>query len=236
MIFPELCGAVSHLLPKIHDHQFNKNLCLGTLPKKIFRFYLEQDALYLSDFSRALMLTSNRLSTDKHITQFKRLSHEILDTERNLHFKYLGELRSPGLFGARNISLEKISVVADYTQHLLRTASDSPVEEAVASFIPCFWIYGDLGKKMLSMPNYNASNPYHAWISSYSNNQFTSAGKSIVETAEELVSTISCAVKKNNVVSAFVKSTEYELLFLNHISEKMEDANALQREHQFKAR
>ena len=234
MTFLRMRSAVIHLLPKIYEHPFNRELYQGTLPKKIFRFYLEQDALYLQDLSRALMLTSNRFATDKYTKQFKTLSEEILDTERNLHFKYLGDTKSPGLFHCKKTPIQKIPVVSDYTQHLLRTANILPVEEAVASFIPCFWIYSDLGRKMPSMPGYNINNPYHAWIASYSNDQFTSASKSIIQMAEELADTISCPIKQNNMVSAFVKSTEYEILFWDSAYKKMEQTNGLLSQCQLK--
>ena len=236
MSFLRMRSAISHLLPKIYEHPFNKALYQGILPKRIFRFYLEQDALYLHDFSKALMLTSHRCSDPNHAKQFKTLAEEILDTERNLHFKYLGDTRSPGLFNFKKTPIEKIPVVSEYTQHLLRAAKTSPVEEAVASFIPCFWIYSDLGRRMPSMPDYSINNPYHSWIASYSNDQFTSASKSIIETAEELYNSISCPIKHRNMVSAFVKSTEYEILFWDSAYKKMEQSNELLSRHQFKVR
>ncbi len=218
MPFLRMRNAISHLLPKIYEHPFNRELYQGTLPKETFRFYLEQDALYLRGFSKALMLTSSRLTATRHAEQFKLFSEEALDTERNLHTKYLGNTRSSGLFYIRKTPIKAIS---DYTQHLLNTAKNFPIEEAVASLIPCFWIYSDLGKKMSTYKI--ETNPYRSWILSYSNIQFTKAAEAIIQIADELGDT---PIKQNKMISAFIKSTEYEILFWDNAYKAMEQSNA----------
>lgn len=233
MIFLRMQSAVSHLISNIHEHPFNRELSQGTLPKKIFRFYLEQDALYLRDFSKVLMLVSYRFTTAEHAQQLKMIAEEIIDTERNLHFKYLGIPKSPRLF---HPSIEKTPVVSDYTKHLLKTANTSPIEVAVASIIPCFWIYNELGKKILSTPSYNKNNPYHIWISSYTNNQFRSAAESIIQITNGLGNVISCPIRQNNMVSAFVKSTEYELLFWDNVYKTIEQPKELCSQYKFSVR
>jgi thiaminase (transcriptional activator TenA) len=216
MSFLRMRNAVTHLIPVIHEHPFNKALFQGTLSKSIFRCFLEQDALYLHDFSKALVLTANRFNNTKYYLQFKHFSEETIDTERNFHFKYLGESKSPALFQPKRTATKKIPVISHYTEHLLKTASESPIEEVVASLVPCFWIYNDLGQKMSSW-GYSKNNPYYTWISSYSNPQFSIAAKSIIQIAEELGSQVSCPVIEKNMIAAFVKSTEYEILFWDSV-------------------
>lgn len=225
MSFMRMRNAVTHLIPKVYNHPVNEALFDGTLPWHVFRFYLEQDYLYLHDFSKALMLVSNKLASDKHANSFKIFSEEALDTQRNLHLKYLGEPRSLRLFSSRQFSEKKIPIISDYTTDLITTANDSPTEEAVAGLIPCFWLYNAVGKKMLNSPGYNIHNPYHLWIMSYSSEQFTSSTKLIIQIADELANATSCPIRKKNMVAAFVKSTKYEILFLDSVYKKMDISN-----------
>jgi hypothetical protein len=59
--FDELCAGVVDVMPKIYQHPFNQELAQGTLALEKFIFYLNQDALYLADFSKTLALTATRL-------------------------------------------------------------------------------------------------------------------------------------------------------------------------------
>lgn len=214
MCFMRMRHAASHLDSKIFEHPFNKELHLGTLPKPIFRLFLEQDALYLTDLANALELIAKRTPIDKHAKQLNLFSENIYRAQKNLHFNYLGQSQSPGFFNS-NKSIEKIPVISDYTHYLIKTAMHSPLEIAIASLIPCFWIYSQLGKKMAENPI--QANPYHAWISSYSRPNFILSGVLLISIMEELGDAITCPIKQANMVSAFVTSTKFELAFWDEV-------------------
>lgn len=229
MSFMRMSSAVSHLLPRVYEHRFNQKLVTGTLPRNTFRFYIEQDFLYLSDFAKALRVISHRLIMETHAREFEKFSGQVVEAQQSLHGEYLREAQSFQLFQSIKTPVKKIPIISDYTNHLLLGANHSPIEIAVASLIPCFWLYSELGKKMLAEPNYNRNNPYHLWISSYSNKEFISSTESIIKIAEELSNSISCPVMKESMVSAmvsaFVKSTEYEILFLDDVCKEMDKSN-----------
>ncbi len=197
--------AMLPFLPQIIKHPFNQGLYTGMLPAPVFRSYLDQDALYLRDFAMALMLISTRFTSSWEANFFKFLSEEIIDTEYHLHKKYLREFKNP--------HVKKSPVVSAYAQHLLYHAKNAPLEEAVASIAPCFWIYAELGKHMACHPN----NPYYAWLHSYVNHQFISAGQGVFKVAETLNNKNACPIKKNNQVLAFTGSIKYELLFWDSV-------------------
>src|SRR3989338_8919237 len=145
-MFRKMQEAITpHLFDKIHKHPFNIELCRGTLLIETYHRFLEQDRLYLYDFSRALKLTAARLPHNHHRQLFYQLSEEALKTQQNLHHKYLIKHQTPRLFQTAQLPTKKIPVVFDYTEHLLRCANHSPPEVAVASLIPCFFIYSNLG-------------------------------------------------------------------------------------------
>ncbi len=225
MIFARMNNAISHLLPKICEHPLNIALLKGTLPRHVFRFYLEQDYFYLSDFAQALNITAKKLSSKKHADELTAFSREIIQSRENLHLKYLGEPRSSRFFQPQRLNTAKIPVISFYTKHLLTTARTSTPAEAIASIIPCPLLYCTAGIKMLANPDFTVKNPYYSWILSYSNQQFTSAGKSMVRIAEELGNKTPCPIIKENMISAFVKSAEYEILFLDSVYKNMDAAN-----------
>ena len=50
------------------------------------------------------------------------------------------------------------------------TASSAPYEVAVAALLPCFWIYWEVGKHLLTIAR--PHNPYQAWIDTYADEAF----------------------------------------------------------------
>lgn len=195
-----------------YNTSFNQQLGAGTLPRQIFKFYLQQDTLYLHDFSKTLLLISNRLIDTPYAQQFRQLAEEMVSAELNIHLKYLRAVE-PGTFFApsQRLSLQKIPVIANYTEHLLYSASTAPIAEAVASCIPCFLIYNELGRQMNARCLQN--NPYRDWIRSYSSLKFTSSTQLIIRTMNELAHTNSCPILQEKISAAFLKSALFELNF-----------------------
>ena len=208
-------GAITpRLFAKILRHPFNIELCEGTLSIETYHRFLEQDRLYLYDFSRALKLIAHRLSNEQHQRLFNRFSEEALNTQLNLHDKYLLKRQTPRLFQSAQLPTKKVQVVLNYTDYLLTTANNAPPEVAVASLIPCFYIYSTLGLHM--RPRVGEKNPYRLWIESYSNTRFLASTQSIIQIANELGDKLGL-IEKNNMIAAFVKSTEFEISFWDHI-------------------
>lgn len=212
MTYARMYNAVSRVMPAIYHHSFNQQLNAGMLPAKKFRLYLEQDALYLSDFGKALHVTSKRLPNKQHAAQFKKFSEDIFQSECKLHRKYLSQTDSVRWFRSPKISVEKIPVIAHYTTHLLNAAQAASIEVAVASMVPCFWIYNELGKKMLNT-NHSADHPYRDWIASYSSERHNLAVRSIIQIAEELGDATPCRINQKSMMTAFVRSIEFEMGF-----------------------
>lgn len=151
------------LFEKIIHHPFNQELKNGTLSEDSFRFYIYQDSLYLSDFARALAITGTRLASGSQFAEFLTFAQNALFVESVLHESYFKELsihftsgKAPGCFS--------------YTNYLLATSANEPVEVAVAALLPCFIIYKKVGDYILA--NQAAPNPYQKWIDAYSGEEF----------------------------------------------------------------
>ena len=209
-----LAAITPNTLSKIVTHPFNVELCRGTLPAPKYRAFLEQDRLYLIGFAETLKRVAERLPNSRHQRLFHQLSEEAFKTQVNLHGKYFLTHKTPNLFQPPPLSAVKIPVVFDYTAYLHTTAKNDPIEVAVGSLIPCFFIYSHLGRCMQSTINEN--NPYRRWIESYSSERFLLATQSIIQTIKELFDELPAA-DEEKTIAAFIKSTEFEMAFWDAI-------------------
>ncbi|WP_342220736.1 TenA family protein [Rickettsiella endosymbiont of Miltochrista miniata] len=204
-MFEELKAAVADIMPKIYQHPFNQELAQGNLALEKFIFYLKQDALYLADFSKALALTATRLPHDQQSELFMQFAMNALKAERDLHNNILKK------YAATPPTIHKQSHFCFmYTNYLLRMASTAPVEEAVASLLPCFWVYQQVGQRAYNkkIPN----NPYQAWIDLYSSHEFNHSVDRMIATLNDLAihASIPCQQK---MLSAFRQATLCEWQF-----------------------
>ena len=203
-----------HLMDKILRHPFNQELHQGTLPIQKFNSFLEQDCLYLSDYSTALTFTADRLVKSDHKQLFYRLANEIRIEANQLQAMHPSHTdvakTTPTFFQPVQFAAEKIPVISNYTQHLLTNSNHAPIEVAIASLLPCFFIYSRLGMHM--QENVPEKNPYKTWIASYSNEGFLASTKSIIQITEELSQGLS-TIAEQNMINAFVTSSEFELAF-----------------------
>ncbi len=207
MIFNKMQERVNHILQKIFNLPFNQELLQGSLPLEKFIFYLQQDALYLADFSRALSLTAARLPHNHHSRQFLRFADEAIQAERELHSQHLQRYHVPSFS-----SLDKSPACFMYTNYLLKTASTSAVEEAVASLLPCFWVYREVGNYMAQQTKKYENNPYKDWIALYSSEQFDASVNAAITITNELGDVVSAHIQET-MLTAFEYSTQLEWLF-----------------------
>ena len=76
---------IAPIYAAILNHPFIRELTAGTLTKERFRFYMVQDALYLTEFSRVLSLVAARAQDPDTMMQFDESARNVLVVERALH-------------------------------------------------------------------------------------------------------------------------------------------------------
>ena len=206
MIFQKMTDSVHSIMEKIYAQTFIQELSQGVLPKEKFIFYLVQDAYYLADFSRALALTSSKLVHQHQARDFMQLALEAMQSERKFLLDYLNEHELGIPF-----HYEQSPACFMYTNYLLKTASTASLEEAVASLLPCFWVYNEVGKK-LAVAQTNQPNPYQTWIDLYASEKFALSVQNAIVIANELGASASDFVRER-MVTAFVRATQLEWLF-----------------------
>ena len=205
MLFNTLRESVADLMPNIYDLPFNKELAEGTLALEKFTFYLAQDALYLADFAKALALTASRLPHDHQTELFLQFALNALKAECELHNNYLKKA-----IIADHLRREQSPFCFMYTNYLLKMTHSAPVEEAIASLLPCFWVYQQVGQRALAKKA--ANNPYQDWIDLYSNPEFNTSVDLAIATLNELGDNASHHTQKKMIV-AFKRATQLEYYF-----------------------
>jgi len=160
----------------ILNHPFNRELADGTLAMDKFIFYIEQDALYLSNYSKVLASISNRVHSGKLTATFLNFARGALFAEQELHSHFLHG--SP-----KQECIEPSPACLAYTRYLLATVMAASVEEAIAAILPCFWIYQRVGQHILKSTVRN--NPYALWINTYASQEFLDATNLAISILDE---------------------------------------------------
>lgn len=194
----------SPIYEKIIAMPFITELIDGTLDKQKFRFYIAQDSSYLEHFGRTLALIAARAHRVEHVLDFIRFAEGAIVVENALHAGYFKEL---GI----NDQTELSPSCHHYTSYLLKEASLSQVEVAMAAVLPCFWIYKKVGDFIYQCQN-ETGNPYQNWIDTYAGEEFSLLVEKAISICDEMASTCT-AMQQRLMTDAFIMSCKLEYLF-----------------------
>ncbi len=191
----------------IRTMPFNTELAAGTLTRERFVRYVIQDAHYLEGFGRALAVAAAKAREADDIIRFAKAAEEAIVVERSLHegfFETFGitqdEFRDAPLAPATH----------HYVSYLMATAWGEPYEVVLAALLPCFWIYAEVGRDILSRAA--APNPYQAWIDTYAGEDFHEAVRGVIGATDRAAEAASAdAVARMHV--AYTAATRLEYLF-----------------------
>ena len=188
----------------ILDLDFVKELMLGTLDKSTFEFYIRQDKLYLNEFRRVLTILSSKLINEEESNNFLIYAKDIMDVEKELHEEFLD------LFQADE-NLEASPSCLLYTGYLHTIVNTSSVGVVLASILPCFWIYQEVGAYILKHQN-KEDNIYQAWINTYGSSEYEKVVQDVIIICNKHEQNAS-KDEKNQMLQAFYKASQMEWLF-----------------------
>ena len=188
---------------QILDLPFVRALGDGTLDEDLFSFYLDQDALYLRDYSRALATLSARADTAEAQVHWAAGAHEAIAAESQLHE---GWLANRARLGAPS------PITMGYTNFLRASAAGDDYVVGAAAILPCYWLYEEVGA-VLSSQNH-ADHPYAEWLSMYGGEEFAAdVARSLaeVERAFEAAS----PAQRVRAAQAYLSACVYEREFFD---------------------
>lgn len=125
-------------------------------------------------------------------------------------------LLAGGVLPASDSTPEHSQACLGYVSYLTATAATESYAVAAAAVLPCFWIYGEVGRKLAASAAEvlaaDPSHPYAQWVTTYDAPEFQES----VETARRLVDVAAAATtsaQREAMARAFVIATRYEFMF-----------------------
>ncbi|QBJ97863.1 TenA family transcriptional regulator [Rhodococcus sp. ABRD24] len=196
----------------IDNLEFLRRLGDGTLPLDVFRVYIEQDALYLAEYAKALALVASRAPDPQSAAFWATSAATAAVVETSLHESLL----TSGALPESEAVPAHSQACLGYVSYLTATSATESYAVAAAALLPCFWIYADVGSRLAASAHdvlaVDPSHPYAQWVTTYDSPEFQES----VVTARRLVDAAADAAtaeQRAAMVRAFVIATRYELMF-----------------------
>ena len=202
-----LCESIGGIYKKILEHPFIQGFTDGSLPEEAFMFYAVQDALYLRDFARGLAILGAKAPEDRWLTMFTEHARDTIQVERALHESFFKDwkLREEEVYAtppAPNTLL--------YTSYLLKVAYDRPFHEGMGAFLPCYWIYGEVGKELEKRGS--PKELFRRWIQTYASEEFGAIVQQVLEVMDKVALELTDS-EKDIVRNHFITTSKMEYLF-----------------------
>lgn len=169
------------LYEQILNLPFNQELAAGTLAPEAFCHYVIQDAHYLLAYGRALAVAAAKAYDADDVMQFSEAAKIAIVVERSLHNDFMTAFNvSKETFESTPLTL----ACHHYTSFLTATVWSESYPVVLAALLPCFWIYAEVGRAIVSqsVPN----NPYQAWIDTYAGEEFHTAVRNVIATVDKV--------------------------------------------------
>jgi thiaminase/transcriptional activator TenA len=151
------------------EHPFVKGLGDGSLPTGRFRFYMEQDYIFLLAYCQVFALAVAKSPDEATMSRFAGLLDATLYTEMDLHREYAARF---DLTPEEMEAAEPAPTCYAYTRHLLYTAESGTLADIAAAILPCMWGYYEIGSALKARGLPKAQPLYHPWIEMYSSEEF----------------------------------------------------------------
>jgi len=191
------------ILKAIKEHSFITELMDDTLSKDIFQFYINQDALYLSEYKKVLVNIGIQCTDSNDIQFFLDAATGIIKVENALHQTFLKE---------KTFNYEPSPTCELYTSYLTRITSNHTLEEGLAAILPCFTIYNEIGSYILKHQTNKDKNSYQDWINTYGSEDFENAVNKAVEITNKFAERASTDVLAKMELT-FTKASKLEWMF-----------------------
>ena len=147
----------------LHAHPFIRELAAGTLPPEKFRFYVEQNLQYLTEYARTIAIGATKAGDLETMRLFAADLANILDSEipenREL-LRRVVELGAEDRGGSAGMAPATVA----YTGFLVSTATEGGPLEIMAAIVPCTWSYGDIAAALIAEGLVHDHPVYAEWI------------------------------------------------------------------------
>jgi thiaminase/transcriptional activator TenA len=195
----------------LHGHPFLSELARGTLPLDRFRFFIEQDLLFLPAFARCMAMGAAKSGSEEELEFFTRQLDGITRLEIPSNRRLLDQVISLGAHD-RGGSLGMAPANVAYTSFLLATAAGGGPLEITAAILPCSWSYVEIAR---GLKGELAEHPvYSGWVSFYLADSEADLVLNMRETLDDMAREAALSDRKRRqLAEIFMMSSRLEGMF-----------------------
>jgi thiaminase/transcriptional activator TenA len=166
-------------------HEFVHGLGMGTLAPEAFRYYLQQDYLFLIHFARAYALAVFKADTLEDMRAAKEALRLILDVEMGLHIKYCESWGLTEHAATQAVPEDKATMA--YTRFVLERGLAGDALDLHTALAPCVIGYGMIGQALdADADTARTGNPYAEWIAMYAGAEYQAVRRAAEEHLDRL--------------------------------------------------
>lgn len=192
----------------LHEHPFVTEMAAGTLPPEKFRFYVEQNLMYLREYSRAIALGAARAYDRDELKSFTAALDNIVNTEIPQNEVLLAKVKELGAED-RGGTLAMAPANVAYTGFLLARAFSGGPLEIMTTIMPCAWSYGEIARKIA--PGAVEHPVYTEWLNFFASDEYEELVTRMKAELDELAS--KHQVPKDDLIETFLTGARLEYGF-----------------------
>lgn len=202
-----LWTAAAPIYGEILHHPFIEQVGDGSLVPEVFINYLAQDEHYIHDYVRCMCLLASRAPTYDLLQTFVVRAAALGSDESGLHQRLLDQL---GADPSAVAAIQAAPTTSAYTSWMLAVCERESYLSALVSIMPCYWIYGRVGKflQLLGSPN----PAYQEWITSYGGSEYNDALAEALDIMDDLGAAASHG-ERAACTEIFTRGAQYEWAF-----------------------
>jgi len=199
-----LWSDVEPIYAAILAHPFVTGLADGSLPRAAFRHYIVQDAHYLRGYAKALAACAAKAPHEEATVMFAQHAAGAIAAERDLHASLMAEL------GGSPDDEVVAPTTRAYVSYLMATVLGGSYAEAVATVLPCYWIYARVGEALSAA---GSPDPLYArWIAMYGGEAFQAVVDAVLAETDRVGTTLA-DVELTRMREHFTTTSRYEWMF-----------------------
>ena len=152
---------------------FLNELSKGTLSNHSFARYIAQDEIYLKNYYKQMYMLADLMEDEQDRNLFLSFAQSGMEGEKALHDMLIEK------YGI-DTEVEASRVTDGYNAHICEGIATGNPCIALASVLPCMWIYNQVGLHILNHSKLEG-NPYKEWILEYGQEEFTTGVNKVLK-------------------------------------------------------
>ena len=152
---------------------FLNELSKGTLSNHAFARYIAQDEIYLKNYYKQMYMLADLMEDEQDRNLFLSFAQSGMEGEKALHDMLIEK------YGI-DTDVKPSMVTASYNAHICEGIATGNPCVALASVLPCMWIYNQVGLHILNHSKLEG-NPYKEWILEYGQEELTTGVNKVLK-------------------------------------------------------